>query len=441
MEYILLSFSHKNTNIVDRDAISFQDDEKLERFMNRAKSYLTEIMVLNTCNRVEFFATTSGVDKSINNLLHDISQYSHIEFLKLHDMVEVFKRESAIYHLFSVVSSLESLVVGETQIVGQMKDAFRFAFNNGFAGQKISRAIHYGFKCSAQVRQDTAISKKKVSIASVAVSKAESLVTSLKDIEALVIGSGEMSRLVTQYITSKGGKVTILNRTRSKAEDIANEVGDVQVEDFEKLGGLINQKPLLFTATSSEEPIITSAMVEDRDFQRYWFDLAVPKDITETPLSSIKIFRIDDLQEAVDRNIDERREEIVASHRIVGEATNNFYQWINTLSIEPLIKNIYLKAQESIESEIERAVLKGYVSDESRQSVEKIAQQSIKKFLHGMSKNLKKVSHDSSADMIIESVNYLFNFKEDKKKEVRNSYKCEYTVSDGKNIIGLPDKS
>ncbi len=120
MDYLLLSFSHKNTNIVDRDNISFKDNKQLEIFMNRAKSYLTEIMILNTCNRVEFFITTPHLDKTINNLLHDISQHSNISFEELSNIVKVFKREGAIYHLFSVISSLESLVIGETQIVGQI---------------------------------------------------------------------------------------------------------------------------------------------------------------------------------------------------------------------------------------------------------------------------------------------------------------------------------
>jgi len=440
MDYLILSFSHKNTNIVDRDAISFQDNEKLEIFMNRAKSYLTEIMILNTCNRVEFFATTSDIDKSINNLLHDISQYSNIDFERLSDIVKIFKREGAIYHLFSVISSLESLVIGETQIVGQIKDAFRFAFNNGFAGQKISRAIHYGFRCSAYVRQETAISQKKVSIASVAVSKAEELLNTLKGVSSLVIGSGEMSRLITQYLFSKGADVTIINRTRSKAEEIADEVAGIKVDDFSKLDKLLNENTLLFSATSSEEPIITKSMVKDRDFKRYWFDLAVPKDIEDIESQSIQIFRVDDLQEVVEKNREEREEEIVASHRIIGEFTAQFFQWINTLSTKPLIKNIYLKAKNAVNQEVDRAIKKGYIDEEQRENVERIAYQSIKKFLHGTSKKLKKVSNDPSADVIIESINYLLSFNDSKEeKELRNSYKCDHSMSGKNSLIGLKE--
>jgi glutamyl-tRNA reductase len=442
MEYLLVSFSHKNTNIVERDKISFQDDQKLKTFMNRSTSYLSEVMIINTCNRVEFLGTSNDVERAVENLIHDISQYSKIEFQKLRDMAIVYKRESAIHHLFSVVSSLESIVVGETQIVGQVKDAFRFAFNNDFAGQKISRAVHYAFKCSAQVRQETAISQKKVSIASVAVSKAEELLGSFENIEAVVIGSGEMSRLIAQYLSSGGAKVILTNRTRSKAEEIKGDVGEnVDVVDFSELANLINDKTLLFTATSSEDPIISKDMIRDVDFSRYWFDLAVPKDIDNCNLASINIFRIDDLQESVNQNISERRDEIIKAHRVIGQFTENFLKWVNSLSVKPLIKNIYLKAEEAVNSEVERALNKGYISEDVRESVEKIAQQSIKKLLHGMSKNLKKVSNDSSADMIIESINYLFSFKEGEKKEVRNSYKCDYAVSNSKtNLIGLNEK-
>jgi len=435
MDYLLISFSHKNTNIVDRDSISFKDDKQLNIFMNRAKSYLTEIMILNTCNRVEFLITTSQIDKTIKNILMDISQYSKLEIEKLQNLAHIYQNDSAINHLFSVISSLESLVIGETQIVGQIKDAFRFAFNNGFADQKISRAIHHGFKCSALVRQNTAISKHKVSIASVAVSKAESTLKTLQNVEALVIGSGEMSRLISQYLSSKGANVTLTNRTQEKAEKIAKEIGNIEVQPFTNLAKLVNEKPLIFTATSSENPIISKSMIEDLDKERFWFDLAVPKDIDDCHIPKIRIFRVDDLQDTVNKNIDERQEEISESHKIVGEMTLKFFQWIQTLSVKPLIKNIYLKAENSISDEVSKAIKKGFIPKDLEENVQKIAEQSIKKMLHGMSKNLKKISNDSSADTVIESINYLFNL--DSHKSVRNSYKCDYAMSGKSSLLGI----
>jgi glutamyl-tRNA reductase len=432
--YLLISFSHRNTNIVDRDRISFQDENRMVEFMNRSKSYLSEVLILNTCNRVEFFATTENVKRGVKSLLHDISQYSGLEVSKLEEIASTFEEKDAVHHLFAVVSSLQSLVVGETQIVGQIKDSFKFAFENGFAGQKISRAIHYAFRVSAQVRSETAISKKKVSIASVSVSKAVELLDSLEGVSSLVIGSGEMSRLIAQYLKSAGAEVTLINRTRSKIKEIADEVSGVEVRDFVELETLLNQKPLLFSATSSEEPIIRSSMVKHVDFKRHWFDLAVPKDIEDCGKNSVEIFRIDDLQESVRKNELERREEITSAYRIVGEATDKFFRWISTLSIEPLIKSIYLKANSSVELEVDRAIGKGYISQESRESVEKVAQQSIKKLLHGMSKKLKKISHDSSSDMVVEAINYLFDFEE-REEKIRDSYKCDYIAEKGKNLL------
>jgi len=411
VNYLLISFSHKNTNIVDRDLISFKDDKQLDVFMHRAKSYLSEIMILNTCNRVEFLITTSQIEKTIQNILMDISQYSQLDIEKLQNIADIYKDNSAIHHLFSVISSLESLVIGETQIVGQIKDAFRFAFNNGFADKKISRAIHHGFKCSALVRQNTAISKHKVSIASVTVSKAENILQTLENIETLVIGSGEMSRLISQYLSSKGAKVTLINRTKEKAEAIAKEVGNIEVQSFDNLEILVNEKLLVFTATSSDTPIISQFMINNLDKKRFWFDLAVPKDIEDCTIPQIKVFRVDDLQDTVKKHIDEREEEISESHKIVGEMTFKFFQWIQTLLIEPLIKNIYQKAENSISDEVSKAIKKGYIPQDLEHNIKKVTEQSMKKMLHGMSKNLKKMSNDSNADMVIESINYLFNLE------------------------------
>lgn len=440
MDYLLISFSHKNTNIVDRDLISFQDDLKLEIFMNRTKSYLSEIMILNTCNRVEFFATSENIEKGIKNLLHDISQYSKVDIDKLKDISKISTKDSAIHHLFSVVSSIESIVVGETQIVGQIKDAFRFAFKNDFAGQKISRAIHYSFKCSALVRQNTAISKNKISIASVAVSEAENILGSLKDVKSLVIGSGEMSRLISQYLFSKGAKVTITNRTKEKATIIAKEIesDEIEVCDFKNIYKLINEKTIIFTATSSENSIIKKEMVKDVPFKRYWFDLAVPKDIDNCETELIKIFRVDDLQESVNRNIDERHDEVIASKKIIGESTQRFIQWTSSLSVEPIIKKIYLKGQDSVKNEVSIAIQKGYIPKNLQDNVEKIAEKSIKKLLHGMSKNLKNISHDSSVDTVIESMNYIFSLNQ--KDDLKDSYKCDYLLTESENLLNLNKK-
>jgi glutamyl-tRNA reductase len=437
MYYLLISFSHKNTNITVRDKISFSDNEVLKTFMQQTKAYTSEIMVLNTCNRIEFFLTTTNTNETVDNMLHDLAHFSEVSYEDLKNNADIFYKEMAIHHLFAVISSLESLVIGETQIVGQIKDAFQLAFENGFAGQKISRAIHYGFRCSAAIRNNTSISKSKVSIASVAVSKAETIYQDLNNISALVIGSGEMSRLVAQYLNAKGANVILINRTREKAEAIADEVKNIEVQDFSELKNLINQTKLVFTSTSSEEPIIKCDMIENTNFKRVWFDLAVPKDIEDSTKKEIVIYRIDDLQDTVKKNIENREIEIKSSYKIVGEFTKNFFNWINSLSVDPLIKEIYLKAQDSVADEVARAIKKGFISQELESNVEKIAMQSLKKFLHGMSKKLKKISNEPSSDTVIESINYLFDLQNSDNIKLKNVYKCEYSIGKGKDLTGL----
>jgi len=438
MSYLLISFSHKNTNIVVRDKISFKDDSDLERFLETLTkgNAVTEFMILNTCNRIEFFATAENISVAIERIFREISRVSGISIEELEGRADTLQNQGAIHHLFSVASSLDSLVVGETQIVGQLKEAFRFAFNRGYAGQKISRAIHYAFKCSADVRQKTALAQKKVSIASVSVSKAKEILGSLRKISALVVGSGEMSRLLAQYLSSNGADVTITNRTESKATAIADEVGDVKVLSFEKFAENLNSFTLLFTATSSDNPIVTPDMVEHRGENRYWFDLAVPKDIDNCFCKDVQIYRIDDLQETVNRNIEERKEEIDSSYQIVGHFSMQFFRWIETLSVEPIIKKIYKRAKKSVSSEINRSIDKGYIDKENRDAFERVAEQSIKKFLHGVSKRVRNISNDSSSDMIIESLNYLCDFEREDKK-VRNSYKCEHSMGSKNGIIGI----
>lgn len=427
MYYMSISFTHKNTDICVREKLSFSNNESKKNFLENIchSKYISEGMVLSTCNRVEIFTRSLDHKKAEELILFQLSKLSGIDLQELTTRADIYEDEGAIHHLFSVASSLDSLVIGETQIVGQLRDAFIFAYENGFAKLNISRAMHYAFKCAANIRNSTNISKNPISVSSVAVAKAKEIFGSLKDVNALVIGAGEMSRLAGKHLIASGAKVIVINRSLENAKDLADELGiNASYDCISKLPQYINENKIIFSATGSQNAIITDKMIEDKDFDRYFFDIAVPRDIDITKSNKIHVFSVDDLDEIVKKNITLREEQARIAYALVGDMTNEFFKWIKTLASTPIIKALRFKAKEIAEREIQKAIKKGYLKHCDEEEAKKLIHQVFKAFLHTPSVNLKELGDKIEADAIIRSTQYIFDIKD--KFEEFNFYKCEF---------------
>ncbi|HEX5669979.1 MAG TPA: glutamyl-tRNA reductase, partial [Sulfuricurvum sp.] len=358
MHYLVISFSHKNSTLSQREKLAFVSDAAKIAMMKKINQHphISESMILSTCNRSEFFCSCSDVEEATEYLLTLLAEHSHFGVDELKTRGDILDDYGAIHHLFSVASSLESMIVGETQIAGQLKDAFKLSLENDFCGLKISRAMQFAQKCAAEIRNITEISSKPVSVASVAVSKARECCGTLSGMKALVIGSGEMSVITCKHLTAQGADVTIMNRTFSKAESIADEC-NAKVRPFDELAAAINEYSLLFTSTGSITPIIDDEMIQPCSFDRYWFDMAVPRDIDfETQHSGIHVYRIDDLKEIVTTNIALREDEARTSFVVIGRQSTAFFEWLKVLSIEPLIKTMYESAYSCALTETQRVI-------------------------------------------------------------------------------------
>lgn len=427
MHYLNISFSHKNSTLEIRERLSYPDDEHVQGCLAKLNSSeaINESILISTCNRMEVFCSCNDIPAATQHIFEMLSQRSKISIEELEGRADVFDDSSAIHHLFAVASSLDSMVIGETQIAGQLKDAFRFSYDKGFCGQKLARAMHNAFKCAAKVRNATDISSKPVSIASVAVAKLKSVLDNIEGKKALIIGVGEMSEISAKHLIASGVDVYIMNRTKANADKLALEC-DAKVLDFSELPNAINKFEILFTATSSPKPIITDEIIKSCDFDRYWFDLALPRDINYHKGERINLYTIDDLKSIVDENRTLREDEARKAHSIVGRSTVEFFEWLDTLNIEPMIKEIYQRAYEAAKIESQRVIKKKYIPKEYEQEVHKMAQQVIKRFLHEMTAKMRNVSQESKSDMITSALQFLIK---DEKNEVLDKYKCEYEVN------------
>ncbi len=429
MHYLLVSFSHKNTDLITREKLALSDEAKREK---AAKELLccdsiNEIIILSTCNRIEIIVSSKDPYRSSESILQTLSKTSGISLEELEGRADIYEDNGAVHHIFSVASGLDSLVVGETQIAGQLKDAYKEAYEKGWCGQKLGRLMHYAFKCAKEVRNSTDISKNPVSIASAAVAMAKDRLGSLGGMSAVVIGAGEMGSLAAKHLRAQGCNVILVGRNIEKTKKVASEIDpNIQVASTADIPRLVNSYRLLFSATSSKDPVITNEMVETKEFQRLWFDMAIPRDIEPMKNSTITLYAVDDLKEIVDKNMALREEQAREAYKIVGFYVKDFFRWLQTLEIEPIIKEIRAQAKEAALSELQKAIKKGYVDKSMEKNIQKLLHNAFNRFLHAPTKRLKAIADEPSADTVVEAIKFFFDIED----EVGlNRYKCEYFMN------------
>lgn len=486
--YLTLSFSHKSTPIALREQLAIPQDD-LRDFILHLKDKipsLQEILLLSTCNRVEFYLCTHAPQECIAAVLSRFSAHIGLELALLESHCQSALDSEAVHHIFSVVSGLDSIVLGETQIVGQMKEAYKLCFELGACAQEMTRLMHFAFRTAAKVRTQTAIAKASVSIASVCVKKALESSPTLRapatsSRRALVLGAGEMGQLVARHLLDSGVNVYMSNRTKAKAlafattlleekkiahiahvapsdlrvpesknpesssshasADSSSKVAKLGIIEWQDMPACLKSFDLLFSATSAQGFVITQDMARELDSgreststdsaeskaesTRQWFDLAVPRDIDARCASeSIQVICVDDLQQIIDKNRSQKKAQVQEAYGLIGMAVREYFHWIESLDVLPLIKSMRQKAKDASLQEVARAIKKGYLPKEQEEEVLRILHNAFNVFLHNPTLNLKDLSHHEEGDMIIQALQKVFT--DNSQPKLLNRYKCEY---------------
>ncbi len=413
MYYQVISFSHKTCEQPMREKLAFPNDEEKRIFLNQITGFefVDEAFVVSTCNRVDIVMATKDNFSSYHAVLGLISQKSDLNFYEVKTTAKRADDEEAVEHIFSVVSSLDSLVVGESQITGQVKDAFKFSVENKTAGRKLNRLISYAIKCAAEVRNATNISQNPISIASVAVSQAHKLFgDNIQGMKAIIVGAGEMGVLAAKHLLRIGCDVVLIGRDLEKTKAVADTLDEnVKADSMDNLSKYINRYRLLFSATSSPNVVITRDLIENDTLPRHWFDMSIPRDIEDMNLEKLTLFRIDDLKAISNDNHALREEQALKATEIVFKFRDEFYAWLRALSVEPVIKQMREDVSTSIDLEMARALKKGFIPFEHEANIRKMAEQMFNRFLHDPTNNLRLSTKSKQSANCIESFKKMFN--------------------------------
>lgn len=410
----LFGLNHKSAPIEIREKFVFCEED-IKRFVPQLKAIgIHGAVVVSTCNRTEIYFELE--DKTLSSDFDMIGD-TLINYRKVASDVKIhfyqMKNDEAVHHLFRVVSGLDSMALGEYQIVGQIKDAFNISQNNQLCSSVLFKLFNDALKTGKQVRTDTALNKGAVSISYAGVELAGKKLENLSSHPVLLVGAGQTSELtLLNLIKKECNQFTIVNRTEEKACELAEKY-QCKVGNFNQLGELLIENDIVISSTASKNALFTEEMVrkamEERNNKPLLFiDLSVPRNVAREvgEIENVHVYDVDALNEVIEDNLDKRKGEICHAEFIIEASVSEFSQWHAIHVLAPTFQNITSQFQE-----INKTLLDGFMKNKNDSDYEKASlygELITKKFIGLMIENIKSVTNNGKKQEYIKMVNQLF---------------------------------
>jgi len=389
-EIVLLGINHETASVELRECLAFSEDEAADALvLLRKKQYIKEALIFSTCNRVEVLIVTEDRTNGTDSARKFLSEFKKVPATQFEDALYVYKGDEAVRHIFRVASSLDSMMVGEPQILGQIKEAYRSATVKKTSGVILNRLLHRTFFVAKKVRSETGIGDHAVSISYAAIELGRKIFGTLESKKVLLIGAGEMAELAVEHlIRNRTGEIFVANRTFKRGVDLAKKFKGRAIR-FEELTNYLKEVDIIISSTGSSDFILRPEQVKKimpnrRNRPLFFIDIAVPRDIDPkiNRLNNSYVYDIDDLKGVVDENIGDRKAEAVKGERIVDEAVIRFREWYDSLDVVPTIVALRSKLEIIARAEVEKTMQSNSVSGADSQAIQRMTDSIINKFLH-----------------------------------------------------------
>lgn len=420
MHIVIAGLSHKTAPVEIREKLTFPaetQDEALHALLSYKN--ISEGVILSTCNRTEIYVVANDSEQGKNDTVRFLCDYHGFKsdelypYLYFHDSVE------AVHHLFRVASSLDSMVVGEAQILGQLKEAYEYAFDAGATNIILNRLFRYAFSVGKKVRTETEIGESAVSISYAAVELAKKVFGDLEGRTVMIVGAGEMSELTAKHLLANGvSSVLVANRTYERALDLAERFKGRAVK-FDNLAEEMVNADIIISSTGAPHYVVKKedmAKVIHRRRNRpiFLIDIAVPRDIEPevNDLYNAFLYDIDDLQSVVDANRAERAKEARKAENMVEKEVSEFIFWLSCLEVVPTISALKEKADDIKNLELTKALSRlGNLTEKQKETIKALAGGIINKLLHQPIVRVKECSNRRDGYVYIESLRHLFDLE------------------------------
>jgi glutamyl-tRNA reductase len=411
MSIVLVGINHKSAPVEVRERLAFTEDACATALRTLVDGEVVrEGLIVSTCNRVEILTETAS--ERVNETIERVNQFLGAsdtlprsffqEYLYQHT------DDQAVRHLFRVTSSLDSMVVGEPQVLGQVRRAYSIALEAGTAGRILNRLVHHAFRVAKRVRTETGIGANAVSISYMAVELGKKIFDSLAGRTALLIGAGEMAELSARHLVNAGvTRMLLANRTEGRAERLAKELGGEPVS-FAELSDYLAEADIVICSTAADQYVITEQMAREalskrRNRPSFFIDISVPRNIDPAvgKIANVFVFDIDDLESVISSNIREREREAERAELIVESEIMQFQQTLRVLDIGPTIGALRNKLHDIARSELARRRNRlGPLTAEQESAIEAVLMSTVNKISHPLLSHMRRSFDRSDADTI-----------------------------------------
>lgn len=416
IDLVLVGVSHRTAPVAVRERLAIVPEA-----MNTALAELLalpavrEAVMLSTCNRVELYLATADADRAVGGVREALARRAAVPALELAGHLYERRDADAVHHLFRVASSLDSLVIGEPQILGQTKQAHEIAIKHGSAGAMLNACFQSAFRVARRVRRDTAIARHPVSVSSVAVELARQVFGSFAGRQVLVVGAGKMSELAARTLRTHGATLVVTNRTRARAEDLAGRFG-ATVADWTDLGAALGVADIVIASTGAQRPVLTHALVAEVQRTRrgrplFLLDIAVPRDVEPSvgKLDGVYLADIDDLQKFAAKHREDRKGEAAEAEAIVEQELVRFMNAWRGRQLAPTVTALRAHMLGVAQAEAAKVCASlSHLPERERRAVMEMAESIAKKLLHSPQMALR---NDHEEVSLVVAVQRLFGLE------------------------------
>jgi glutamyl-tRNA reductase len=414
IDFLLVGVSHRTAPVAVRERLAVEPDALPSALAElTALGPVREAAMLATCNRVELYVAVDDADRAAAGLAEVLARRAGVAVAELAEHLYQHRDAAAVRHLFRVASSLDSLVVGEPQILGQAKQAHDAAVQHGTAGAVLRTCFEGAFRVARRVRRETAIARNPVSVSSVAVDFARQVVGDFARSRVLIVGAGKMSELAARTLRTQGATLTVTNRTRARADELAQRFG-AAVADWNDLAGALTAADIVIASTGAQRPVLTLEMLTQvrkarRGRPLCLIDIGVPRDVDPeaSKLADIYLYDIDALQKQAGEHRAEREEEAAEAETVVEEELGRFVKRWRSRQLGPMVSALQSHVHGIARAEVQR--VSGGVDERERKARLDLMESFVKKLLHQPMTALREADPDEGGLSLVQAVQRLFS--------------------------------
>jgi glutamyl-tRNA reductase len=419
MAIIVVGLNHKTAPVAVRERLAISEPELAEPLKQFHAPAIEEVVILSTCNRVEFYLQAHQAEAGVSECTEFMATYDALPASEFVPYLYQLHDAEAVRHLFQVAASLDSMVLGEPQILGQVKTAYFAARDAGRTGVILNQLFSRALNVAKAVRTETGIGDHAVSVSYAAVELAKKIFEHLQDQTVMVLGAGETSELAARHLIRQGvTTMYVVNRTAARAEKLAQAL-QAKAISWEAFPDYLLHTDIVLSSTGAPHPIIHKAMVQQvmrarKGRSMFFIDIAVPRDVDPAvnALDNVFLYDIDDLENVVEANRQERQREAMAAEELIWREVRHFQQWLATRDAVPTIVALRQRAEEIRLQELDKAFGKlGSLTDRERRAIETLAVGIVNKLLHTPTVNLKRASGDGQVRDYVQFMQDLFELE------------------------------